>query len=99
MNQQLAPGIIDGFNEALLAVALRTVVKHSPLGTRAVKSEVDELAGWLNLCLCDFANVGRKPKRTTSSVIRLIAFSAHGLNRSSEKSFAGFKCCDRMPES
>jgi len=87
MNQQLLPGIIDGFNEALLAVALGTIVKQSPLGTRAVKSEVDELAWELTLMLFEFLDVGRQPKRTTCRVIRLIAFSAHGLNRSSEKVF------------
>src|SRR4030081_3170677 len=80
MNQQLPPKIIDGLDEALLALNLLTIVKHSPFRPRAIESEVDELPGEFTLALFEFFNVGRQPQRAPCRVVRLIALSGHRQN-------------------
>jgi hypothetical protein len=60
---------------------LLAVVEHSPLRPDAIESEVNELARQLTLVLFEFFYIGSQPQRATCSAVRLIAFSAHRLNR------------------
>ena len=77
VNQKLAPKLFDRVDELLLGAFLFLFIKLSPFGSRAIESEVYELARKLRSWSRSFIYARSKSERTKGCAA-LFFFSAHG---------------------
>ena len=77
IDEQVAAEVVDGIDEALLAMRLLGIVEHAPLRSGAIENEVDELTWKFPLVLFQFINVRRQPQRAARCVGWRLGFGAH----------------------
>ena len=77
IDKQVAAKVIDGIDEALLAMRLLRIVEHAPFRARAIENEVDELTWKFSFVLFQLVNVRRQPQRAARCVGWRLGFGAH----------------------
>src|SRR5262245_29728369 len=86
VDQECLPKIIDGRDEASLAISLLVFLQQAPVRKRAIESKIDELTREFAFVLLEFLNVRSEPQRSSGRIIILILLDAHN-NFRSERSY------------